>query len=239
MPEKVKVLNHSAAREYYDRFGNKQDSQGFYEDPALDELIAHASFQNARSVFEFGCGTGKFAARILDKHLPSSAGYIGCDISPVMVDLAKKRLEAYGKRAKVILSDGAVRFPLSDHSVDRVVSSYVLDLLSEEDIRRFFSESCRVARFRGTVCLASLTKGVTLPSRIVSSLWMAVFRMRPSIVGGCRPVRLGAYVDHERWQLEHQKILTPFGVPSEVLVLKLRDMPNHQANAAGARSSRG
>ncbi|MCF7981754.1 MAG: class I SAM-dependent methyltransferase [Pseudomonadales bacterium] len=224
MPEKEQVLNHSAAREYYDRFGKKQDSQSFYEDPALDELIAHASFQNARSVFEFGCGTGKFAARILEKLLPASAVYLGCDISPVMVGLAKKRLEAYGERAKVILSDGAVRFPLSDHSVDRVVSNYVLDLLSEEDIRRFFSESRRVASFRGIVCLASLTKGVTLPSRIVSSLWMAVFRMRPSIVGGCRPVHLGAYVDHERWQLEHQKILTPFGVPSEVLVLKSRGL---------------
>ena len=68
MPEKGQVLKHSAARAFYDRFGKKQDCQSFYEDPALDELIAHASFEDARSVFEFGCGTGKFAARILENH---------------------------------------------------------------------------------------------------------------------------------------------------------------------------
>jgi ubiquinone/menaquinone biosynthesis C-methylase UbiE len=226
MPEKEQVLDHSAARAYYDRFGKKQDSQSFYENPALDELIAHASFQDARSVFEFGCGTGKFAARIIGNHLPPSASYLGCDISPIMVGLAKERLDAYGERAKVILSDGAVRFPLSDHSVDRVVSSYVLDLLSEEDIQRFLSESRRVASSCGIVCLTSLTRGVTLPSRIVSSLWMKVFRMRPSLVGGCRPIRLESYVDFGRWQLKHHRVLTPFGVPSEILVLIPRGTPN-------------
>ena len=76
MPVKGQVLDHSAARAYYDRFGKKLDSQSFYEDPALDELIAHANFGEARSVFEFGCGTGKFAARILESHLPSPAGYL-------------------------------------------------------------------------------------------------------------------------------------------------------------------
>jgi len=236
MPVKGQVLDHSAARAYYDRFGKKLDSQSFYEDPALDELIAHANFGEARSVFEFGCGTGKFAARILESHLPSPAGYLGCDISPVMVGLAKERLETFGERAKVILSDGALRFPVSDHSVDRVVSSYVLDLLSDEDIRRFFSESRRVMRFRGMVCLASLTKGRTLPSRVISSLWMTVFRMRPSLVGGCRPIRLESYVDFGQWELKHQKVLSPFGVPSEVLVLISSGMPN-KADAAEARSS--
>jgi len=236
MLEKEQVLEHSAARAYYDRFGKKQDSQSFYEDPALEELIAHASFQDARSVFEFGCGTGKFAARIIENYLPFSASYLGCDISPVMVGLARERLETYGERAKVILSDGAVRFPLSDHSVDRIVSSYVLDLLSKEDIQRFFSESLRIVSFRGIVCLASLTRGVTMPSRIVSSLWMKVFRMRPSLVGGCRPIRLESYVDFGRWQLEYQRVLTPFGVPSEVLVLISMGTPN-KGNAADARSS--
>jgi len=37
-------LTSSEARAYYDKFGKKQDTQGFYEDPALDDLIAHAGF---------------------------------------------------------------------------------------------------------------------------------------------------------------------------------------------------
>lgn len=223
MPDKHQVLSPSAAQAYYDRFGKKQDSQGFYEDPALDDLIAHAGFQDARSVFEFGCGTGKLAARLLSSHLPSAASYRGCDISPVMIGLAKQRLAVFGERAQATLSDGAVQFPLADHSVDRVVSSYVLDLLSEEDIRRFFSEAHRTLTPDGRVCLASLTRGAGLASRIVSSLWTAVFRLNPAVVGGCRPIDLTFFVDPQRWRVAHQRVVAPFGVPSEVLVLEVKE----------------
>jgi len=219
LADKERVLSTSAVRAYYDRFGAKQDSQGFYEDPAVDDLIAKADFQDARSVFEFGCGTGKLAARLLEKHLSSSANYLGCDISPVMIGLARSRLATYGERAQVALSDGAVRFPCPDHSIDRVVSTYVLDLLSEPDIRRFFSEARRVLTPNGRLCLASLTYGVTLPSRIVSSLWMRVFRLNPALVGGCRPVCLDSFVDPQEWRVVHNRVVTPFRVPSEVLIL--------------------
>ena len=53
------------ARRYYDRFGWRQDTQGFYENPAIDDLVKHADFEHARSVLEFGCGTGSFARRLL------------------------------------------------------------------------------------------------------------------------------------------------------------------------------
>ena len=219
MPDEERVLSKTVAQAYYDRLGKKQDSQGFYEDPALDDLISHAGFEAARRVFEFGCGTGKFAARLLEDHLPPSAGYLGCDLSSVMIGLAKRRIQAYAERAQVILSDGAVQFPLPDRSVDRVVCCYVLDLLSEADVRRFFSEAYRALVPGGRLCLASLTRGVSLPSRIVSSLWTAVFRLHPTVVGGCRPIRLDAFVDPEQWQVVHRRALTPFGVPSEILAL--------------------
>ena len=238
MAEKHTTLTASEAATYYNRFGQKQDSQGFYEDPALNAVIVHAGFQDAERVFEFGCGTGKFASRLLTDYLPASATYLGCDLSSVMVGLASQRLKKYSERAKVLQTDGTVYFPLSDRSADRIISSYVLDLLSDEDIRTFFAEAHRVLIPGGKVCLASLTRGNTFLSQIVSSLWMAVFRIRPSLVGGCRPILLDEYVDSESWKLEYRKIVTPFGVPSETLILTARDLPN-KANSAGARSSRG
>jgi ubiquinone/menaquinone biosynthesis C-methylase UbiE len=142
-----------------------------------------------------------------------------------MIKVAKSRLAAYETRAQVALSDGTIQFPCSDHSVERVVSTYVLDLLSEADIQRFFGEAHRVLVPGGELCLASLTRGVNLPSRIVSSLWMNVFRLKPAIVGGCRPIRLDAFADDEAWRVKHQKVVTPFGVPSEVLILAAREVP--------------
>ena len=122
-----------------------------------------------------------------------------------------------------------MNFPLPDQSVDRIVSSYVLDILSEEDTRLVFAEAHRVLTPGGKVCLASLTRGVTLPSLIVSLLWMAVFRMRASLVGGCRPIHLEPYMDRERWQLEHRRVVTPFGVPSEVISLNSKITPDTPA----------
>lgn len=213
------TLTPSEARAFYDRFGKKQDTQAFYENPALDDLIAHANFRDAQNVFEFGCGTGKFASRLLEKHLSSSARYLGCDVSATMVNLAKQRLAPYAERAKVVRSDGSIRFPLSDRSVDHVISNYVLDLLSEEDILLVFAEAHRVLTLEGKFCLVSLTKGVTFFSRIVTFIWIELFRIRPTLVGGCRPILLESYLDKESWRLEYQTVLTPFGVPSEVLVL--------------------
>ncbi len=118
MADEDRVLSPSAAQAYFDHFGKKQDSQGFYEDPALNDLIAHARFQDTRSVFEFGCGTGKLAARLLENDLRSSASYLGCDVSPVIIGLAKRRIDAHAERAQVALSDGAVQVPLPDRSVD-------------------------------------------------------------------------------------------------------------------------
>lgn len=212
------ALSRSAARAYYDKFGAKQDTQAFYEDPCVDRLIDRGGFATAGSVFEFGCGTGRLAERLLKEVLPPIATYTATDLSPVMADLARRRLAPFAARATVHLTDGTIRIPLPDASVDRVLSTYVLDLLSEEDIRSFLHEARRGLRPAGLLCLAGLTFGVGLLSRFVSSTWTGVYCLRPSLVGGCRPLRLESFLDARAWRIRHREVVTPFGVPSEMLV---------------------
>jgi trans-aconitate methyltransferase len=125
-----RYLSPEQAKRFYDRLGARQDWQGFYENAALQELIAHAGFDSARSVFEFGCGTGAFAARLLQQHLPADARYTGLDVSSTMVSLARKRLQPWPERAHVHQSDGSFRIHQADRSFDRFVSNYVFDLLA-------------------------------------------------------------------------------------------------------------
>src|SRR4051812_10077889 len=125
-----RTVTPAEAKAFYDRFGAKQDRQAFYEDPALARLSAHAAFGEARSLVEFGCGTGRFAARLLADSLPDDARYHGIDISPTMVRIARARLAAWSERATVQVSDGAIRLPVPSGSCDRVLCTYVLDLLS-------------------------------------------------------------------------------------------------------------
>lgn len=213
-------MRSSDVRSFYDRFGKKLDTQSFYEDPALNELIAHSQLNEVQKVFEFGCGTGRFAARLFENDLPSSATYIGIDISKTMTGLASERLAKYAERVQVQQSDGTMHFPLPDNSVDRVICTYVLDILSGSDTIEFLSEASRVLNPGGKLCLASLTNGTTLLSRAVSGTWATIFRLRPSLTGGCRPIRLEERIDTRQWIVEFQKVIISFGVPSEVMVVR-------------------
>lgn len=220
------TLKPSEVQSFYDQFGKKQDTQSFYENPALEDLMAHARFDEAKKVFEFGCGTGRFANRLLAEHLPASTTYLGCDLSRTMVGLTAEQLTQYAERARVVQSAGTMHFPLPDNSVDRVISTYVLDLLSEMDIKAFFREAHRVLNVGGILCLVSLTQGTTFLSRTVSAVWTSIFRLRASLVGGCRPIYVEQYIDQNDWALEYRNVVIAFGVPSEVLVVRPSIPPN-------------
>lgn len=214
------MLSRDAARDFYDRFGAKQDAQGHYEDPPLRHLIAHLELGDARAVCEFGCGTGRFAADLLANHLGPKATYFGCDISSTMIGLAKERLSPFGGRVELQLSDGEPGVPLADASVDRFLSTYVLDLLSAEDIRAVVREAHRVLRPGGLLGVVGLTPGTTLSSRVVSGLWKLIHFAAPGKVGGCRPLQLMKEIDGTGWEVVHHEVVIAARIPSEVVVLR-------------------
>jgi len=128
------MLSHHESRAVYDRIGARQDWQAFYEGPATADLAAHLELDQARAVLEFGCGTGALAAALLRERLSDQCRYLALDSSPVMARLAAAKLAPWGERAEVRLSDGSLALAAVDGSFDRLLSAYVLDLLSEDDI---------------------------------------------------------------------------------------------------------
>jgi ubiquinone/menaquinone biosynthesis C-methylase UbiE len=214
------VLSRQQAKAFYDRFGSKQDKQAFYEDPALDDLVRNAAFEQARAVFEFGCGTGRFAERLLDRYLPQDATYHGVDLSDTMVALARDRLRRFGNRVAIVQSDGSAATGAAPAAVDAFVSNYVLDLLPDDEIRAVFAEARRLLRPGGRLCVVSGTWGPAGLSRFVSWLWGRVHALRPVLVGGCRPLLVTDFLAGGGWRLEHVKVVVAYGVPSEVVVAR-------------------
>ncbi len=214
------TLSYQQARRTYDRIGSLQDSQRFYEDRATARVLLHGDFESAESVFEFGCGTGRFALRLLEKHLSDTARYRGLDISPTMVQLAQDRLSSYATRADVILTEGDPPTDEPAESCDRFVSNYVFDLLSHEDIRIVLREAHRMLRPGGLLCLAGLTSGTGVTSRIVAGVIGWIQPNCPALVGGCRPIELLPFLPESRWQLQHHFKVVAFALPSEIVVAK-------------------
>jgi ubiquinone/menaquinone biosynthesis C-methylase UbiE len=210
------------ARRFYDRIGARQDTQGFYENPALEKLIANADFGRARAVFELGCGTGAFARRLFESHLSAEARYAGIDVSPKMVSLARERLHFWADRAEIFLSDGAPKFPVPDRSFDRFVANYVFDLLEPGDAQRMLAEAHRILGAGGLLGGVSLAPGATPLSRFVCGAWSLVRRWRPALVGGCRPIDLAGWLEPGQWEVRYREKVVAFGVCSEVVVASRR-----------------
>jgi ubiquinone/menaquinone biosynthesis C-methylase UbiE len=212
------MLSHEETRAFHDRFGTKQDRLRIYEDRAVTDLVEHLDPGSAHSVFEFGCGTGRLAEQLLQTHLTSGARYLGVDASSTMVGLARKRLLRFRTRVEIRLTSGEIRVNVPPGSFDRFLSTYVLDLLTEDDIQVLLGQAYRVLSQSVLLGLVSLY-GFTLLSTIVERIWSATYRTSPSLVGGCRSLHLREFVK-DGWQILCLRKIARFGVPSEVLVAK-------------------
>ena len=133
--------------------------------------------------------------------------------------LTTVRRSAGGDRARVQRTHGSPTLPVNDGAFDRFLSTYVLDLLSEQDIHAALHEARRVLAPGGRLCLASLTFGETLPSRLVCRAWSAMHSFSPRLVGGCRPLCLEELIGSD-WQILHREVVCTLGICSEVLVAR-------------------
>jgi ubiquinone/menaquinone biosynthesis C-methylase UbiE len=214
----MRILSHDQARRVYDRIGRRQETQAFYEDRATDELIKGGDFESAAHVFELGCGTGRLAERLLSSHLPPVATYRAVDISPKMVALAEHRLARFGARVEVSLTSGGPPVDETAARYDRWVSTFVLDLLSAEEIDQALAAAHRMLVAGGRLCLAGLTGGIGPCSNAMARLLALIHRLNPALVGGCRAVELREHLAPRSWRILSHVKLAPYCIPLEAIV---------------------
>lgn len=210
------ALSLDQARRVYNRIGRIQDWQACYEDAATSRLVADAGLAGGQVIFEFGCGTGRLAARLLEA-LPASVIYLGVDISPVMINLAARRLGPWSGRARAVLVDGSLPLPADDGFADRVFSTFVFDLLDPDYAKAVLVDLRRILRPDGRLCIASLASGDRPVERAVSRAWTGLWRVAPQLVGGCRPIVTSALLDHD-WQVLHHSRVHRYGLVIDVLI---------------------
>jgi hypothetical protein len=139
-----------------------------------------------------------------------------------MAALSTSRLKPWAARAEATLSDGSARLEQPDAAFDHFVSNYVLDLLSPEHATTVICEAHRVLSVGGKLCLVSLGRGRSGVSRIVTGLWETIWRMKPQLVGGCRPVDLHSLLNPEQWSIEQYETIASYGIASELVVASRR-----------------
>jgi len=216
----MRTLSHAQAKKFYDRFGARQDRSTLYEEGPIELLIENSEFDKAGSVFEFGCGTGRLAERLFSDHLPAQATYIGVDISETMVGLTQERVAPWNSQAEIHLTTGMMTLEVDDSSYDRFICTYVCDLLSIGDIVKLFEEAHRALRPDGLLCLVSLTAAHGIGAKLATGIWRLAYLVNPTLLGGCRPIRLWRYLYTDHWEAQFRRVVCPGGLCSEVLIAR-------------------
>ncbi len=212
------MVTRDQLRAFYGRLGSRVDWGRWYAEPAVEDLLAHAGFEDAGAVFELGCGTGRLAERLLDRHLPDTASYLGVDLTPAMVGLARTRLGRFEGRAEVRLTEGDPTIDAAAGAYDRFVCTYVIELLTDDEIRAVLAEAHRVLAPGGLLGVVSLRNGCTFGSRLITRAWETIHRLRPTLTGGCRPIELLNLLPDRLWDVRHHDTVIRYGIPSEVVV---------------------
>ncbi len=122
-------------------------------------------------------------------------------------------------RSPALAQCEASSLPFAEGSFDLVFSSYLLDLLSPADIATTIREMRRVLGPSGRLVLLHLSLG----NRWFDRLWGFFYWVIPTLLGGCRPIRVAEYLPEAGFAVLQALRITQWGVPAEVILARRSD----------------
>jgi ubiquinone/menaquinone biosynthesis C-methylase UbiE len=190
----------------YDVWGTLAESR------ARKRAIDLADIKDGQEILEVAVGTGLAFYEIVKRN-PKGRN-LGIDISPGMLEKARKRLAKLSQANYEVTLGNAFHLPAGDEQFDLLVNNYMFDLIAFEEMDAILDEFKRVIRKGGSLVLVNMTKG----ERFGSGLYDFIFCLSPRSIGGCRGIRLSERLINHGFQIAvreyHQQLL----FPSEVIL---------------------
>ena len=196
--------NFSRVVWFYDFWGKITESN------AINEAVSVAGIGENLKILEVGVGTGQLFDTIIKEN--RTGLNFGIDISPGMIAKAKEKFKSMP--VKHLLSLGNAFFlPYKNESFDYIFSSYVLDLLPEEDFEKVLTEFKRVLKANGTGIVITMSMGDSWYNRI----WYLAAKYFPSLLTNCRPVELFNHIVSNGFDVVKKETVSQNTFPSEII----------------------
>ncbi len=164
--------------------------------------------QPGDTVLNAGSGTGKDNVVLAEAAGPTGH-VVAVDLSVVMLGLGRRRAaQAAFCQADVTL------LPFEEMRFDRIVATYLIDLLPATAIAGAMAEFYRVLKPGGRLALVSLTEGIDPASRTIVAAWKAAFAVHPLVCGGCRPVQLVMWLEAAGLVVVRREVMPSWACPA-------------------------
>ncbi len=213
-PLPAKISQPEAARLYnslakiYDAWGKLTEAR------ARNRVIELAEIKDGQSILEVAAGTGLAFVELVRSN-PRGRN-VAIDISAGMLEKAKYRLGRAGLSNFEIKIGSAFEIDEPNASIDTVLNNYMFDLLDEPDWPKALREFHRVLKPGGRLVLANMTQG----QRTGSGVYERLYRLCPSMMGGCRSVSLSGPLRDCGFEVRLREYHQQFLFPSEVILAR-------------------
>ena len=181
--------------------------------------LDQAGLASDDKVLEVAVGPGLTLVEIL-KRVHRSNVVFGVDLSPRMLAVSRRRVQAAGYSNVDLREADARHLPFPDNSFDVVFNSYMLDLIPLADMPGILQEFRRVLRANGRLVLVNLSK----PDERHRTLGERFYQLLPKtwvpyVAGGCRPVLMAEAVVSAGFVDVHRQFVRNI-IPSEVVAAR-------------------
>ena len=194
-----------------------------FESRAHRRILEVVEPRFGESVLEVAVGGGEvFAALRRTKALNRC---IGIELSAGMLRRARRRL---GPGSALCRAD-VRQLPFANEIFDVILNCYLLESLSDADIRRALAEFHRVLKPSGRLVLLTMIA----PAWPLDSIWMWLFRNAPLLVGACRPVVVTPFLMNNGWQVSLTEQISQNGFRSQLIRASPVPVAQGLANAKG------
>ncbi len=198
---------------FYDRIAPMYDGWAWLTERKARKLaVERAAVQDGESVLEVAVGTGLMFRDLLRKNPTGKT--VGVDLTEGMLARAKTKAQAFPAEQWALSVGDARKLPYADATFDLIVNNYMFDLLPETDFGPVLAEFQRVLKPGGRMVLVNMATASPL------NLWELVYRVRPSLLGGCRGVQLEPFVRASGFERVERETLSQLGFHSELVTAR-------------------
>ncbi len=181
------------------------------ERKAADNVVKLAEIKNGEKFLEVACGTGVLFEKFVKRN-PDGEN-VGVDLSPDMLNKAKKRLRKYNNHNFKLLQGNALNLEFENNSFDLAINNFMLDLMPVDYFDKIAGEFYRVLKPGGRLVVSIFSFG----EKKINGIWFWIAKRFPDLLTGCRPVEFTQNLINAGFEIEKIVQVSQNTFPAQVI----------------------